>query len=94
MNKLCWLTWCLVALVLFLCWRDDSRVYNGKPAGGTVGKGFSGGSWSTKWYVTPAKEIRSEVGTYDGKFGTVELKQIRDAARKIVEECDGRLKES
>lgn len=42
----------------------------------------------------PAKEIRSEVGTYDGKFGPVELKQIRDAAQKIVEECDGRLKES
>lgn len=42
------------------------------------------------------RQRRSEVkvGTYDGKFGPVELKQIRDAAQKIVEECDGRLKES
>lgn len=28
------------------------------------------------------------------KFGLVELKQIRGAAWKIVEECDDRLKES
>lgn len=67
MNKLCWLIWCLVAVVLFLSWRDDSRTYNGKSASGTVGKGYSGGSWSTKWYITPAKELRSEVRTYDGE---------------------------